>query len=277
MLETLKKTIKTPDGVSLHYDSLGTSKKGALVLLHGLGGDLGAWDHERRLLADLGYTSYAIDLRGHGLSDKPSTSHSYAIPQFAADIAHIIRKEELESSILIGHCFGGMVALTTAALYPEGISSLILIDTSFKPPFIGNSKTSAVLLRKIAEIIANYSESEPSTSHINFAPFIGGGDFDPKRILSDITHTSLATYLQVCSSFLEFDGSELLKKIHIPTLVITGDKDRIFPPLIAEELSRRIIDSHVSHIPSGNHIVVLNNPKEVTDEVDMFIKSLLKS
>ena len=84
-----------------------------LILLHGLGGSLFTWRHVVATLARLHHV-IALDLKGFGQSDKPFDEHYSAADQ-AALVSAFIRKRGLRGVILVGHSFGGVVALTRGA------------------------------------------------------------------------------------------------------------------------------------------------------------------
>jgi pimeloyl-ACP methyl ester carboxylesterase len=97
-----------------------------VVLLHGLGGSSRQWqsqlDHlwpSRRALA--------LDLRGHGDSETAPAS-SYDIEGFVADLAAVVDALQLDRLILAGHSLGASVALRYAALYPDRLAGLLLVD-----------------------------------------------------------------------------------------------------------------------------------------------------
>jgi len=73
----------------------------------------------------------AVDLRGHGQSDKPSLE--YTLDLFAGDIAAICDGLKLDRPIVVGHSMGGAIALEVAVRYPDLLSGILLIDTVLQP------------------------------------------------------------------------------------------------------------------------------------------------
>ena len=70
------------------------------------------------------------------------------------------------------------------------------------------------------------------------------------------------------------DAKQLLDKISVPTLVLEGEEDSIFPPDIAEYIHKRIKKSQLEFIPNANHILVLNNPKELEKGIQSFLEKI---
>jgi len=83
------------------------------LLLHGLASNARIWEHVAPALAEGGLAPVAIDLRGHGLSDKPEAG--YELATFSADLRAAVRDLDLRSPILIGHSWGAGLALHLAA------------------------------------------------------------------------------------------------------------------------------------------------------------------
>lgn len=262
------------DGTKICYQYTKKSKK-CLIFLHGLGGDLTAWNPEREHFEALGFSTIAVDLRGHGLSEKGNSTKFYGFENLAQDIEFLIEQEKLEKPVLIGHCFGGMVAIYVAARNPKILKSLILIDTSYEPPkFLGKNLFERTMLRKIIRFGVAIIPNMKIRGHVDFTKFIGTPDFDIKRFTSDVIHTSLKSYLLLSEKLTSYNAKNLLEKITVPTLVMEGENDTIFPPEIAEYLAKRIKKSTLEIIPDANHILVITNPQEVSNCIEDFFGTI---
>jgi pimeloyl-ACP methyl ester carboxylesterase len=167
-----------------------------------------------------------------------------------------------------------MVAIATSYAHPELFKAMVLIDTSFKPTYLTDPYVSNTLFVKTIRMALHFSSKKHKYAHIDFSQFIGTADYDWRRIINDILHASLRSYLLACSVFLQFDARKMLKELELPTLVITGNKDQIFPPSIAQKLKNRIKKAHLVHILKGNHITVVNNPLEVSLDIYHFLKKM---
>jgi len=118
----------TVDGTTLYYQQVGAGPD--VVLLHGISGNLAIWPLINLmpvLAADFRVTAY--DLRGHGYSDTPPSGYTSA--DMAGDLVNIQRALGLGPMYVLGHSFGGVVALHAAVLYPEAIAGLVLSDPYF--------------------------------------------------------------------------------------------------------------------------------------------------
>jgi pimeloyl-ACP methyl ester carboxylesterase len=272
--DTMQKKVKSFDNVKINYD---LTKKSDLFLIfiHGAGGDLNAWKKERKFFDKKGFSTLAIDLRGHGLSDRPDLVENYKLENFANDIYSILKKEKIKNFIIIGHCFGGMITITFHKLFPKLAKSYILIDTTYKAPqSLTIFKQHPFFVHILNHLLENKDLKKKHFSHVNYDKFIGTSEWNFKRIYSDITHTSLKSWLFMYENIANFDGIKILKNMNKPVLIIEGNKDRIFPPTIAKKIHKLIKTSEIDIIPNANHILVLNNVKVLEKDILTYISKI---
>jgi pimeloyl-ACP methyl ester carboxylesterase len=118
----------TVEGMKFYYQQAGDGPD--VVLLHGISGNMAIWpliNLMPALAEDFRVTAY--DLRGHGYSDTPPTGYTSA--DMAGDLVKIQQALGLGPMYVLGHSFGGVVALHAAVLYPESIAGLVLSDPYF--------------------------------------------------------------------------------------------------------------------------------------------------
>jgi len=252
-------TWKSSDGLKIHYTQGEGNQRQTIILLHGLGGDETAWRKTQEELAVGGYATVAIDLRGHGLSDDPAGVREYTFDKLASDVEGVADDLKLEEPVLAGHCFGGMVSLYVASRKKLQISALILIDTSYRPFILGSERTMPKLVAKLVGGVGYLFPKGKARVHADYARFVGTGDWNMRRLAVDMYATSMRTYLFCCSQVLEFDGKEQLKQIVSPTLVLVGEKDSIFPPIVAERMAREIKKARSEVVAGANHPIVICN------------------
>jgi len=118
----------TANDLSIHYLQDGTGPD--LVLIHGLCGSLAVW--QLRIAPDLSrdFSVLTYDLRGHGLSDAPPSG--YRSSDMAADLLALLDHLEIRQAHVVGHSFGGVVALHFAVLHPDRIASLTISDSRLR-------------------------------------------------------------------------------------------------------------------------------------------------
>jgi pimeloyl-ACP methyl ester carboxylesterase len=119
------------DGVALCYDEAGNGAP-PILFIHGLGCDHTHFAPQFECYRP-DHRAVAVDLRGHGASDKPV--QDYTIPAFADDIAWVCAELGLYKPVIVGHSMGSLIALEAAARFPDLPTALVLLDAPlFVPP-----------------------------------------------------------------------------------------------------------------------------------------------
>lgn len=266
--------IPTAKNVKIHYAKTAKSDRNLwIVLLHGLGGDAAAWKEEQKYLLAAGYPSVAIDLRGHGLSSDPENINDYTLKQLSQDVQIVVNKLKLKQHVLVGHCFGGMLAMYLAA-EDKFLSGLVLVETTYKPFILGSNLIPPLRLAKLVGYFGYAFHKGTALLHEDYNLYKETGDWNVARLLADIRSTSLRSYLFCCSQALSFDGEALVRKIRVATLLLAGEKDSVFPPQTMAKLYRRIIKAKLEVMSEANHIVPINNPSYLSKKIINFLKTI---
>ncbi len=268
----MQKVIKSFDNAIINYD-IHRCSGNFLIFLHGVGGDLTAWKKERSFFHKKKISTIAADLRGHGLSERAASARGYRLESFAKDIHKIIKKEKIHNFVLVGHCFGGVIAMMFHKLYPRLAKAYIFIDTTYKAPKILKGLNNPFIAHMINAILPG-KQRKRSYHHAIFSRFAGTGDLNPRRIYSDIMHTSFKSWLFTYGGLADFNGISILEKMKQPVLIIEGAEDTIFNTLVAERIKNLVRKSKLDIIPQENHVIVLNNPEILEQEILHFVISL---
>ena len=118
------------NGLDFHYRDWGGSGR-SLVLLHGLASTCHIWDLVAPILSE-DYSVAALDQRGHGESAKPEGGYDFA--SVANDLLGFIQGMGLDRPIIVGHSWGGDVALEFSVAYPSAASGLCFVDGGMIEP-----------------------------------------------------------------------------------------------------------------------------------------------
>ena len=256
----------------IYYRKNNFSKRQTLVFVHGLSGSSSAWrPYERKFQKRFNVLS--MDLRGHGKSFRPGSLDEYAIGKFCEDIYEVIKKEKIPRFILISHSFGNLIALDFARRHQKMLKALILVSADSAPSKRKISKALVPLL-VLSKMMDMFNSSEKRGSHIDYGEYLGTGDWNIRRSIADISNTGLMSYLSSLNHAYGFDIESSLPEIRIPTLVIHGDKDTIFPIESGRRISRAIKDSRFVTFEGADHIIVLNNFDRLSKEIDRFVNRL---
>jgi len=200
-----------------------------IVFLHGLGGSQSTWASVLGHFAE-NFRIVAVDLPGHGASDKPSPeSTNYSIPGLAAKIGELLEKLELSPAVLIGHSLGGATALQLALDRPKLVRALALVD-------------SAALGSEISGDLLDRVESAPSRDESRrlLELFFQDRRFVLERGIDDMHAARNAAGADeavkaIAASAFTRRGQNLvladrLGELEVPLLVIWGELDRVIPP-----------------------------------------------
>lgn len=119
--------ITIENGLKVHYWQMGKKNKPNVVLLHGLGGNLAVWYAGviQRLRKDFRQTT--LDLFGHGRTDEPPEGHK--LRDILDDIMRFWDALGIDRAHIVGHCWGGDLALNIAHLWPDRVERIVLIET----------------------------------------------------------------------------------------------------------------------------------------------------
>jgi pimeloyl-ACP methyl ester carboxylesterase len=223
----------TVNGMRIRYTVMGNGP--AVLMLHCFGGFLETWAYNvpplsRRFLV------YAVDLPGHGLSDKPRVDYTMGFVTECA--AALLRAFGIERMSLIGHSMGGAIAISIALEMPDTVNRLVLVDsaglTSQLP--LAYRLTSRPLA---GEMIA-HMVTRASLRHGLQSIF-----YNPKVLteeMLDLAFTNACrpgvkkTLLRILRNYLSLAGprpeailTRRLPELRMPILFIHGTHDRIFP------------------------------------------------
>lgn len=219
-----------------------------LILIHGLGMSSALWLNQLPAFAPH-YRTVAVDLRGFGRSSKPAHPGAYAIDVLADDIAQVIHRLGMNGCHVLGTSMGGFVAQTLALTHPELCRSLVLCHTAPRmtmPPEVVAQRVAALghmTMQDYAGLVVEQA----------LAP--GAGDGVRAWIKALLAANDQRAYAQVLTEGLrDFDVTDALGRLRVPTLVIVGALDRVLPPAGGRELARLIAGAQLVEIGGVGHI-----------------------
>jgi 3-oxoadipate enol-lactonase len=237
----------------------------AILLLHGSGVSARSWTFQLR---DLGHALrvLAIDLPGHGESDpvEEATLEGYA------DAARSLLDALGTGPVLAaGHSLGGAVAQVLAARYPEMIRGLVLLSTCVKLP-----ETDGFLQRFYRYLpgpiqkILFFSTAKKilfSPSASREAILLG---------MEELRACRPETIVKDMAAAQAMDLHEVARELRVPTLILCGDRDKLTPPALSEGLSELIADSRLLIVEAAGHMLPLEAPGRVNQEIMDFVNSV---
>ncbi len=260
----------------LYYDEFLPPDKGEagdaapLIFLHGFTLDRRQWAADAKYLSSrTGGKSYhvlTVDARGHGKSDAPSTGYSRA--DRVADLLGLIDTLGIKRFHLIGLSMGGSTGIGFALKYQERLKSLTLVSTGAAGWHIG---------KKISVIDQLAREKGLEAARKRWMEGSLGYFREDQRAARDLLETMMrehsgAPWMDKRRGKYPSPGIDLdrVHEIRVPTLILAGEKDRVFVPL-AHELGVRIPDSRVKIYEGVGHMLNLEAPDRFREDLSAFL------
>jgi pimeloyl-ACP methyl ester carboxylesterase len=268
---------KSYDGTSITYLLKRGKIKTTLVFLHGWANNWTSWRKTIVFFQKRGYSTLAIDLRGHGKSGIPPQVFQYRLSCFAKDLHLLCKKEKLNQIILVGHSMGGMIALTYYAQYKKNVRGLVLASTTYKR--IAKEKfTSALspLLQQILRAIAVYHKYSKkrkvkAKSETDFSKFTERKY--PLLIKEAYKHTPLMSMFGCLEGMFDYNAAPVLPNIKVPALILYGKYEFVFPKEIAEYMHDHIPHSEIHEIKNSLHFAHLSQSRETNKYIQLFLEN----
>lgn len=226
-----------------------------LILLHGWGMDVSTWWPVVDLLKQ-NFTLWLLDLPGFGRSDTPKGT--WTVEDYADEMANFIKENKIKKTVLLGHSFGGSVAIKTASKYPNLISKLILEASSGIRPKL-------TLLNRLSSAVAKTIKLLPNLLNIKER----ARNWFYKLIGSDYLTTG--TLKKIFIKIIRQDLTSDAKKIPHETLIIWGEKDRAVPLKYGKIIYLLIKNSKLIILEDRGHFLHTQDPERFSYYVKDFI------
>jgi len=243
-----------------------------LVFIHGVSGSSSAWlPYEDKFSKEYNVLTY--DIRGHGKSHRYKKYEDYKIDKFSQDLYDLVNFLKIEKFILISNSYGVFIHLDFISKYKNYVEASIFLG----PHFNINKMPSAKIFKLFLNIIAKIKFpifSKKVRKNLDYSKYINTGDFNIPRTIADVSNTSLQVFLMCTKQSYSLDYENLLGSINMPVLIVSGEKDKIFPIEYAQTMAQKIPNAKIVAIKNTDHIIVLNNYKEVSRAIEEFVGNL---
>lgn len=213
------------------------------------------------VLKKRGYEAFAPDMPGFG---RNKTVHRpLRLNDYVSFVRKYLAQKRIDRIILIGHSFGGRVAIAYTSRYGQTLSNLILTGVPGYVPASKGKITSFLLLSKIGKIIFS-------------APILSSFQTVARKILyrlagtSDYMHTQ-GDMRETFKNIIKEDLTFYMKSILTPTLLIWGESDTHVSTSIARLMHKTIRNSKLKIIPDAGHNVPYEKPQTFFEEIRRFI------
>lgn len=254
------------DGTRLAYRVTGKAGGRRIVLIHALAMDGRFWDAIAERLAPEAQV-LVYDCRGHGSSDAPAGP--YDSRGFADDLARVLDAAGWDSAVIAGASMGGCIALSFAALHPERVDGLGLIDTTAWYGDDAPEKWRERGQKGLHEGLRSLVDFQRSRW---FSPqFLAGNPDAVDGLIAVFLANDRKAYAASCDMLGTVDERAALAGFAFPCEIVVGENDGATPPEMAEALRAGIKDANLTVVPDARHFT----PVEVPNIVAARLKALL--
>lgn len=238
-------------GVSIYYEELGQGP--ALLLLHSYFATMAFWEPQRAALA-ANYRVILPDLRGHGRSTFEGSR--LRLSDMVSDMIHLIDRLGIEPVHLIGSSLGAQIGLTLAREQPGLVRTL----TAIAPPHLDEPSCRAYMDQVV-------NERFPADEERWELPHRQQGSHHARDVL--IPNFALDRDEQPAD---QLDAVRRADAIHLPTLIMGGDDDPVFPLQRALALHVRIPGSELCVLPRAGHFPNRTLPGIANEVLSHFLR-----
>jgi 4,5:9,10-diseco-3-hydroxy-5,9,17-trioxoandrosta-1(10),2-diene-4-oate hydrolase len=266
----------TINGITVRYIARGAGLP--VLLIHGFDEFLEVWSLNIDALSKH-HRVYAIDLPGHGLSQKPKAD--YKLSFFTEFVINFMSALGLEPATLVGHSMGGALSLEAAINYPERIAKLILVDSG------GFSREAPLLYRLATLPVVGDVIIRPTTKPL-LRRGLRGIFYNPDIVTEEMVELDYhylkmpgakETMLNVIRNNSDLSGPRpevvLLGRLHlvrVPTLLIHGAQDRLVPLKQVKAASKLIPNARLKVFDRCGHCPQIEKAIAFNKTVSAFLK-----
>ena len=264
------------DGLKVHYKETGPQAAPALLLMHGFGSSLQAWD-DWSLKLEQKYRVIRLDLPGFGLTGA-SPANDYSEEKDLAILTHFADKLGLEKFSIIGHSMGGKMAWTLAATQPERVQALVLMAPDGFPE-AKDFGTKPYEVPAVTGLIKYFLPKYLVRKSIEpaFAEADALSDARVNRYYDMLRAPGVrAAILERSNQTIYTDPVPRLKAIKAPTLLIWGEQDQMIPSTNAKSYASVLSNSTTVLVPKLGHLLQEEQPEKGLTAVMQFLDSHLK-
>jgi pimeloyl-ACP methyl ester carboxylesterase len=275
----MKLTLNTADGENYEAYAYTGGKpfdaaKPTLVFIHGVLNDHSVWILQTRYLAHHGFNVLAVDLPGHGRSGGNAPT---SVEEAAHFIEALLDAADVKQAGLVGHSWGSLIALETAARLKDRISHLALVGTAFpmkvSPALIEASLNEPMKALQMVNVFSRATLSAPPSALGPGTWVYGASMALGRRVLASNTQVNIFHRgFVACDSYA--NGLEAMAAVTCPVLFVLGEADQMTPPRAAKSL----IDQAKAHgktvtvakVLMGHH-QMSESPEETLNALKAFL------
>lgn len=275
------------DGTPIYYEVRGSGPP--IVLCYGLACLINHWTHQLKFFSRH-YQTIVFDYRGHHFSPVPENRENLTLDAFCQDIKGLLDHLGIEKASFWGHSFGVQVLLRYYDMYPKTVSNLVFVNGFTSNPFQGY--LGAETISSIFHFFKDGYKAFPETLRslwrtavssplaIPISSLVGGFNLrltslkDIEVYARGVAAMDLDVFIALFEMMMNYDGTPVLDRIEVPTLIVSGNKDGVTPTSFQEKIHQRVRGSQIMRVPYGSHCTQLDLPEFVNLRIDNFLNEI---
>ena len=256
------------NGIPLEVQTYGSKNHPPVVFIHGFPFNSHMWDAQAVLL-EKDFFVVTYDQRGHAKSG--AGDGQFPLEFLVDDLIGVLDSLNLSKVILCGLSMGGYIALRAIERNPQRVLGLVLCDTR------SEADSNEAKLKRAANIKTVKGEGVAAFSEGFLKAVFPSESFTDRKEAVDKTRLMInaSPPLGVAGALLALatrtDTTASLPNIHIPTLILVGEKDGITPVAAAESMKTKISGSQMFVIPGAGHLSNMDNPTVFNTHLKTFL------
>jgi pimeloyl-ACP methyl ester carboxylesterase len=283
----IKEKLHEVNGIYLNAAEAGNPDGKVIIFLHGFPEYWYAWHQQLLFFGDKGFRALAPDQRGYNRSSKPAGVKAYTLPHLTADIAAFIKQQTTEKVILVGHDWGGAVAWSVAAQYPQLLEKLVILNMPHPEVFHKHLRQNPKQLFKSMYV---------AFFQLPLLPEISNRAFNFKLLKTALQKTALPHTFSK-EDFLHY--KEAWRKpgalkamlnwyraykyypyhspeiVTVPTLILWGKKDNFLSAEMANPSKEMCRKGELIFLPNATHWLHHESPNQINNLIYKFILQII--
>ncbi len=274
MMSEVETGYVTVNGMRMFYREAGSDQGVPLILIHGWPLNSKLYKHNITALASENCHVYAIDLRGFGKSDMGTMGNpkEMRISQYANDVLAFMDEMGIEKAIIAGMSMGGPITFAMYQQAPDRFMGMLLIDTvaADAPPFEKHLwfGWAQFIDQKGVGVIPKFAMDEMLTVHarMNKPELVN----TVEEIMKEASRKGAIAGAYALAYRPNF--RPLLSSISVPTLILVGTQDTIYPPAFSKYMHKHIPNSTLALIENGSHASVVEEAEQYNKVINQWLE-----
>ena len=234
----------------------------AILILHGWGSCADNWNSVKNLLKKRGYEVFVPDLPGFGKNPPPTKS--WSLDDYVEWVNEFCEKNNLSQIFLLGHSFGGSVAVRFTLKNPEKVKKLFLAA----PALVRKKTLKKEIIKKIAKLFSFLPRRVKETSFL-FPPRFAREvkEIVYKRLLKSDYPLTEGTMRETYLKIIKEDQLAELADVSAPTVIIWGENDDVTPIKDGYLINKKIVNSVLEVVSGVKHNLHSEAPEILVQKI----------